>query len=378
MEIMDKDAPKPLSRFTVIEVNDTDVPSCLRLAVSLATRITADLGATVIKIEPPGGDIVRRLPPLLPHGPQAERSALFQFLNTGKRSVVLDLASADGMARALALAGKADAVVFETPCRDAETLRRTAATPIEIAAFAADMNVPHRAVSEFTIAALAGLLHMVGEPDRQPLRLGGHQVPYAAGLTAFTGLSAALAARSQGRAAPAVRVSLAEAAQWVNWKATSGAHATGRSPGREGEQSEFQVVRCADGYVAVVFTVTQWPPLRDLIGDPRLADSMFATRAGRRQHVAALYAITAPWFADKSRQDVQRLAQARGVPFGPIFTPAELLDAEQYSARGFFADLQHPALGALRLPRLPVQWNGRSFAPHAAQSLADPPARAAE
>lgn len=377
MEIMNADAPRPLSRFTVIEVNDTDVPSCLRLATSLATRIAADLGATVIKIEPPAGDLVRRLPPLLPHGPNVERSALFQYLNTGKHSVVLDLESAPGIARALTLAGKADAVVFETPGRNAEALRHTRATPIEIAAFAAGMAHPGP-VSEFTIAALAGLLHMVGEPDRQPLRLGGHQISYAAGLTAFTGLSAALAARSQSRVAPSVRVSLAEVAQWVNWKATSGAHAAGRSPGREGGQSEFQVVRCADGYVAVVFTVSQWPPLRDLIGDPRLADPKFATRTGRRQHVGALYEIMAPWFAARTRQDIQGQAQARGVPFGPVFTPAELLETEQYTARGFLADLSHPTLGPLRLPQLPVQWNGRSFAPHAAPGLADTPARAAE
>jgi crotonobetainyl-CoA:carnitine CoA-transferase CaiB-like acyl-CoA transferase len=233
-------------------------------------------------------------------------------------------------------------------------------------------------VSEFTIAALAGLLHMVGEPDRQPLRLGGHQVSYAAGLTAFTGLTAALAARVQGRTAPRVRVSLAEVAQWVNWKAASGAHAAGQSPGREGRQSEFQIVRCADGHVAVVFTVAQWPPLRDLIGDPRLSEARFSTRAGRRQHVDTLYAILAPWFAGKTRQEVQRLAQARGVPFGPVFSPAELLSAEQYQARGFLAEFHHPAFGMLRVPRLPVQWNGRSFAPRVAPILADALARVAE
>ena len=375
---MGEDAPRPLSRFTVVELNDAGVPTCLRLAASLATRIAADLGATVIKVEPPGGDPVRRLPPLLPRGPDAERSALFQFLNGGKRSVVLDLAAPDGRDAAMALAGKADAVVFEAPGRMAGTLREKAPAAIEIAAFAADMDPPQRPVSEFTIAALAGLLHMVGEPDRQPLRLGGHQVSYAAGLTAFTGLTAALAARSQGRAAPAVRVALAEVAQWVNWKAASGAHATGQSPGREGRQSEFQIVRCADGHVAVVFTVTQWPPLRDLIGDPRLAEERFATRAGRRQHVNALYAILTPWFAGKTRQEVQHLAQARGVPFGPVYLPAELLEAEQYRARGFLAELRHPTLGALRLPRLPVQWNGGSFAPGIAPALADPLARAAE
>jgi crotonobetainyl-CoA:carnitine CoA-transferase CaiB-like acyl-CoA transferase len=375
---MGEDAPGPLSRFTVLEVNDDDVPTCLRLAASLATRIAVDLGATVVKIEPPGGDPVRRLPPRLPRGPNAERSALFQFLNGGKRSLVLDLATPHGRETAMALTGKADAVVFESPSRIAGSLREIAPAAIEIAAFPLDMDIPLRPVSEFTIAALAGPLHMVGEPDRQPLRLGGHQVSYAAGLTAFTGLMAALAARGQDRKVPEVRVSLAEVAQWVNWKAASSAHTTGQSPGREGRQSEFQIVRCADGYVAVVFTVTQWPPLRELIGDPRLAEERFATRAGRRRHVDALYAILRPWFAGKTRREVQHLAQAKGVPFGPVFSPAELLETEQYQARGFLAELNHPTLGLLRLPRLPVQWNGRSFSPRIAPALADPLPRAAE
>ena len=82
----------PLARFTIIEVNDTNVPLCLRLATSLAAKIAADLGADVLKIEPPGGDPVRRAPPFLPQG----ESALFQFLNTSKRSLVLDLASDAG------------------------------------------------------------------------------------------------------------------------------------------------------------------------------------------------------------------------------------------------------------------------------------------
>jgi len=220
--------------------------------------------------------------------------------------------------------------------------------------------------SELTISALAGLLHMVGEPERKPLKLGGHQAAYAAGLTAFTGLSAALAARDAGRRAPHVRVSLAEVMQWVNWKAASGAEASGVSPGREGKNSEFQIVPCADGYVAVVYTVLQWPATRALIGDPRLDDARFNTRAGRRQHVGELYSILTPWFQGKTRAEIQAAAQAKGVPFGPIFSPAELLQAEQYVARGFLADMEHPTLGRLRLPQLPVQWNGRSFAPRPA------------
>jgi crotonobetainyl-CoA:carnitine CoA-transferase CaiB-like acyl-CoA transferase len=157
--------------------------------------------------------------------------------------------------------------------------------------------------------------------------------------------------------------------QWVNWKAVSGADASGVSPGREGKRSEFQIVPCRDGHVAVVYTVTQWPAVHALINDPRLDDVKFATRGGRRQNVSALYAIIRPWFADKTRREIQALAQARGVPFGPVFSPAELLEAEQYLARGFFAEVAHPTQGTLRLPQLPVQWNGRSFAPRPAPEL---------
>jgi len=351
----------PLARFTVLEVNDRDVPLCLRLATSLAAKIAADLGATVLKIEPTDGDPVRRAPPLLPQG----ESALFQFLNTSKRSVTLDLASAGGRTNLAKLLQTADAVLFEEPASIAALARAGRATPIEIAAFPLEMKAAERPVSEFTLLALSGLLHMVGEPERKPLRLGGHQASYAAGLTAFTGLSAALAARDAGLTPSPVRISLAEVLQWVNWKAASGAAATGSSPGREGKNSEFQIVPCRDGHVAVVYTVTQWPAMRALI-DPRLNDPKFDTREGRRKHVAELYEIITPWFADKTRAEIQAMAQSKGVPFGPIFSPAELLETEQYVARGCLTDLEHPRLGRLRMPQLPVQWNGRSFAPRPA------------
>ena len=363
---MTEAASLPLARFTIVEVNDADVPLCLRLATSLAAKLAADLGADVLKIEPPGGDPVRRAPPLLPQG----GSALFQFLNTSKRSLVLDLRTDAGRASLERLLVRADACLFEEPASTAPLLRAGKTTPVEIAAFALEMGAATRPVSELAIQALGGLMHMVGEPERKPLKLGGHQASYAAGLTAFTGLAAALAARDAGQRAPHVRVSLAEVMQWVNWKAASGAAASGTSPGREGKASEFQIVPCRDGHVAVVYTVTQWPATRALIGDKRLDDAKFNTRAGRRQHIAELYAILRPWFANKTRAEIQRAAQAKGVPFGPIFSPAELLGAEQYVARSFLAEMTHPTLGKLVMPQLPVQWNGRSFAPRPAPEMA--------
>src|SRR6266852_6162415 len=124
------DAP-PLQRFTIVEVNDSSVPLCLRLATSLAAKIAADLGADVLKIEPPGGDPVRRAPPLLPQG----EGALFQFLNTSKRSLVLDLGDEAGRTALAGLLETADAVLFEEPSSIAALARAGRATPIEIAAF---------------------------------------------------------------------------------------------------------------------------------------------------------------------------------------------------------------------------------------------------
>src|SRR6267154_4155872 len=100
---MTEAAPLPLARFTIVELNDAGVPLCLRLATSLAAKIAADLGADVLKIEPPGGDPVRRAPPLLPQG----GSALFQFLNTSNRLLVLALATETGRATLTALVDKA-------------------------------------------------------------------------------------------------------------------------------------------------------------------------------------------------------------------------------------------------------------------------------
>ena len=156
-------------------------------------------------------------------------SALFQFFNTSKRSLVLDLGTDSGRASLVQLLDRSHACLFEEPASIAPLARNGKATPIEIAGFPVELDAATLPVSELAIQALGGLMHMIGEPTRKPLKHGGHQASYAAGLTAFTGLAAALAAREAGQRAPHVRVSLAEVMQWVNWKAASGAAATGAS-----------------------------------------------------------------------------------------------------------------------------------------------------
>ena len=205
------------------------------------------------------------------------------------------------------------------------------------------MNAAARPVSELTIQALGGLMHMVGEPERKPLKLGGHQASYAAGLTAFTGLAAALAAREAGQRAPSVRVSLAEV------------HAMGELEGGVGRGRHRHLARPRRQGLGIPDRALPRRPRRrrlhrDAMARDARADRRPAPGRSRNSTRAPAAASTSPssttiitpWFADKTRAEIQKTAQAKGVPFGPIFSPAELLETEQYVARGFLAEMTHP------------------------------------
>lgn len=357
----------PLAGLVILEVGNKLAPVCVRLATSLAGKIVADLGARVIKLEPPGGDPVRHKPPFLRDGPAATaRSALFEFLNGGKTSLVLP--DDPGKARAsveVLLSKPIDAVLLEDGDKMRDAVIDRGIPVVEVAGWPATVPQPGPRLSEFTALALGGLLDMVGDPDREPLRLGGHQASYSAGLSAFTALMALLAERDAGRTPLPARVSLIETVLWVNWKAVAGVDGDGNAPTRQGADSEFQVVRCLDGWIAVVFTPTQFENLRDLVDCPPLHEGRFSTRQGRLEHIRELYEQLSPWFASRTRAQIYAEAQARGVPLGPVCRPVDLHNDPQHAARNFIVSVADPSFDALRSPRLPVLWNGRTFGPSA-------------
>jgi len=348
---------KPLDGTVILEVGNARAPICLRLATSFAGKIASELGAKVVKLEPFGGDSIRYAPPFLRSGPEGGRSALFKFLNTGKTTLSMPRDSSAARTAVDALLGaRVDGVLLE---EDSELRAAFAERPlalVEIAGWPAAMPTVTR-LSEFTALAQGGLLDMIGAPDRKPLRLGGHQASYSAGLSVFTALMALFAERDAGRRPPPARVSLIETAMWVNWKAIAGIDDAGKPPTRQGGESEFQVVRCLDGWVAVVFSVTQFENLRDLANSPSLHHPKFATREGRLKHMRELYRYLEPWFAVRTRAEVYQEAQSRGVPLGPVCTPADLIADPQNVARGFIVSLADPSLSGARMPRLPVLWN---------------------
>ena len=347
----------PLAGITIVEAQSPECPLALRLASALAGRLAADLGATVVKVEPPGGDPVRHLPPLV-----GDESALFAFLNAGKRSVALSEDEA-GRTALDHLTRRADAMIVDGGLQRARAEAAVCTPTVVLSLFG-----PHAADadrgSEFTVLARSGLLDIVGDPAREPLRLGGHQVAYAAGLAAYTGLVAALPGAA-GPAADIVQVSLLDTAIWLNWKSAATAAAFGTVTTRAGRRANWPVVRCADGWIALVYQDADWPALCDLVGDPRLRDARFATQPGRVANALDFVAIVEQGFAGLTRRQIKQVALERRLPLGPVWELGDVLVDPQLLARNFFATVQRADGASMTMPRAPVIWNGRVFAPGA-------------
>jgi crotonobetainyl-CoA:carnitine CoA-transferase CaiB-like acyl-CoA transferase len=167
-------------------------------------------------------------------------------------------------------------------------------------------------------------------------------------------------------------VSLLETAIWLNWKNVAAVATGGEAPGRAGRAADWPVLRCADGWVALVYQDADWPAIRELAGnDARLADPAFATAAGRRPRTGEIAAILERSLADMTRAEIHDLALRRRLPIGPVASPADLVDDPHFVAREFLATIQGDDGHGIRLPRLPVLWNGAGFAPGRVPPLGD-------
>ena len=314
--------PAPLAGRRILDLGAFCRQPPHGLAVSMAAKLCRAYGATVVRPVPGGGEPLAAAPPLLPDG----RSALDAFLNAGKER--------DG-------AGPYDGAIGDHAGLAAHAAG--IALQARISVFAAGEDPP---TSELALAALSGLLDIVGEAGGPPTKLAGHQLPYAAGLSACTGLlGALLTGRDE-----TVDVSLFDVAAWLNWKGTAGMLMHGTPLKRGNARNYWRIVAVQDGHVALVYQDKDWPALREMVGDDRLAEPRFGTVKGRAENLPALMDILLPWFAARSRSEATRAAQQRRIPVGPVLHPADLLTDPQYRARDFLA--------ADGTPRLPMLWDG--------------------
>lgn len=338
----------PLSGVRIVEAVSERCPLPLRLSVALCARLAANLGAEVVRLRGSQGDPVELIEPRI--GSQA---ALAAFLHPGRaRTETVDDITA-ATARHIA---DGYACLLDSALHRAVSAVAAPALAVVFSLFAA--AGPEQEASEFTLMALGGLLDMVGDAARQPLRLGGHQLAYSAALAGYAGLAAALC---RPEPVGTVDVSLLDVAVWLNWK-TAAMAAMGREPpSRTGRDGDWQTVRCQDGWIALVYQESDWPSLKILVGDVRLEQPQYATLAARRRNRRSLIEIVQHAFASRTRAEIYATARRQRIPLGPVWTPEELLRDEQNTTRGFFETVLLDGR-AVSVPRLPVLWNERGFA----------------
>jgi formyl-CoA transferase len=324
-------------------------------------QVLADMGADVIKVEPPGtGDSSRR----------SMGTAAFLAVNRNKRSVALDLKDEAHRAAFLRLADGADVVLENNRPGVAERLGADYATLsarnprlvyASISGFGQTGPYAQRAGYDLIAQGLSGVMSVTGEPDGDPVKCGVPIGDLSAALFCAVGILSALAARERTGRGQMVDTSLFEGALALSIWETAELWATGRAPGKLGSAhrltAPYQALRTRDGHLTVAGnTQRQWERLCAVVGREELAaDPRFATNADRMANRPQLAAeLEAALASDGTDAWVARL-EAAGIAAGAIHDYAEVLADPHTRAREMEVTMEHPEQGTVRGLGIPVK-----------------------
>lgn len=333
-----------------------------------ASQSLAEMGADVVKIEPPQGDLVRQIGPARHDG----MGPVFLNANRGKRSVVLDLKHADGLAALRDLLRSADVLMYNVrpQAMDRLGLGYDAVAAINprivyagLVGFGSDGPYAGRPAYDDLIQGACTLPHLVARASGGPPRY----VPTAmadriVGLTAVNGILATLMARQRTGRGDRLEVPMFET--MVGF--TLGDHLGGLSfdPPLDGGgyarhlSPDRRPYRTLDGHIcAMVYTDPQWRRfLQAIDSEALLADPRFASFAARTQHVDHVYGELARLFEQRRTAEWMQLLERADVPFMPMHDLHSVLDDPHLRATGFFVDEDHPSEGRIRAMRSPLRW----------------------
>jgi CoA:oxalate CoA-transferase len=358
------EAASPLSGLRVLDFSQG-------VSGPFATKLLGAMGADVIKVEPPGaGDRARGQPPFFGDDPHLEKSGLFLYLNTNKRGVTLEIQEVAGRAIARRLVEWADVVIEDYPPDQLDEwgLGYTAveqinprAILVSVTGFGQDGPYRDYESSDLVTLALGGLLYITGDPEREPLRIGGRPSEYITGLAAFSATLIALHHRGSIGEGQHVDVSALETIAMAQMY--GGLNSAYLHENRQRVNAFAPMFPVQDGYVGVMYRQQNWAEFCEMIGHPELVhDERFNDQGGRREHAHELNAIVSGWMAQQEKAPLYHRAQARRMPFGYICDASDLLVSPQYQERGYFIDIDHPVVGLLKYPGMPIRWGNKQWA----------------
>jgi crotonobetainyl-CoA:carnitine CoA-transferase CaiB-like acyl-CoA transferase len=343
------------------------------LAGPYCGKLFSDLGADVIKVEPPEGDRARRLGPFPNDEPHPDKGGLFLHLNTGKKSVTLDTTVTSGQVVLKKLLERADVLIeSDGPALALDGLEAfPKLVRVSITPFGCTGPYAGYKGNSLTAMAMSSIMYSTGEPDREPLTTGGTPADYIAGIHAWIGALAALAQRERAGEGEHVDVSLAEAAACADeYNAAMYAYQGAirrRYYSRHVFGYPMDIVPCRDGHIVLIPGAAGFPqrgltaeggvsPMALLLGDPELDQHpLFTSGQERMIRWREVDELLMPWLAEHPAREIVETAQALRMPFALVPSVKDLLDDPHLAARGFFTNVDHPATGTLPYPGPPFR-----------------------
>lgn len=356
------------------------------------TKLLADFGADVLKIERPGtGDPTRASGPFADGVPDPETSGRFLYLNTNKRGITLDLKSATGRAIVTRLVRDADVLVenFRPGVMarlglDYETLAALNPRLVVTSISSFGQTGPYRdyRATEIVADAMGGWMYGLGVPEREPIKPPGIQAQLMAGIFGLLGTLSAVHARALVDRGQHVDVSIQEAVLWIQMNITTTYSYSGHVWKRHGGHSTMNhpqgLYQCKDGLIGVnVLYYVEWDRFAEFVGHPEwLEDPRFATPVLRAQNREAMDEVLRPWLVERTRQELFESAQRAKIPFALVNEPADLVASPQLEARGFWETVEHPVAGPVTMPGAPFKlsetpWILRRAAPRLGEHTRD-------
>ena len=355
------------------------------IAGPYCTKLLADYGADVIKVERPGeGDPARRMGPFLGDDPHPEKSGLFLHLNTNKRGITLNLKSQTGKKLFKELVKDVDILVesfspgvMERLGLSYEELEKLNPRLVMTSISNFGQTGPYRDFKSADIItyAMGGPMFATGLPDQPPLRLGPYVMQYQTGATAAVATMVSLHAGELRGSGEHVDVSLMEAEMGnIDRRPTMllAYQYTGSVSERLplGGGFAYGVHPCKDGYIDLVGRypnfdkVARMLNMPELLEHPRFPDAVEQTKP---EVVAEFKEIFLPWLMAHTKREIWQAAQKERIVSAPIYTTEDLVTDPHFQARASFVDVEHPATGTFKYPGPPFRaetpWKLRHPAP---------------
>jgi crotonobetainyl-CoA:carnitine CoA-transferase CaiB-like acyl-CoA transferase len=329
------------------------------MAGPFCTMLLGDLGADVVKVEPPGGDSTRTMA-----GSQGNESAGFWSINRNKRGIVLDLKDPSGQRIFRSLAARADILVenYRPGTMDAlglgySDLRKLNAGLVyaSISGFGATGPYAQRGGFDLVAQGMSGIMSVTGEAGLAPVKCGVPLTDLAAGLLALQAILAAHIHRLRTGEGQHVDTSLLEAGIALSIWESAQYFSGGGIPEPMGSAhrmfAPYQAIRCADGYITLgAANKKTWARVAQALGRPDLVHKPEYADAGdrvRNRHDLAREIETVT--VSRPREYWLGLLEEAGVPCGPILDYEEVFADPQVQARGMVQEMEHPSAGRIRV-----------------------------